>query len=208
MRITVLLIAGLFLLGSTAFAGSEEPLLNNGDFVLGGTGWEASESVLFGAFAERDTTAYDPWPYPGASGYLRQIIDNSKSPYWNPDYNHKIETVEFDLYTQGDGYIQIGFDWWEYMGDQKPVGDAPYFEILPEELTSPNQWTRYTFSYEWLDSQPRWTSIEIYFFGCTDGNEAGVDSIVVTSMCIPEPSSLVALSGSLLALAGLWRRKR
>ena len=208
MKITVLLIAGLFLLGSAALAGVEEPLLNNGDFAAGSAGWEASDSVVFGPFAERDTTAYDPWPYPGASGYIRQIIDNTKSPYWDPSLNHKIETVEFDLYTQGNGYIQIGFDWWDYVGYTKPVGPAPYWEVLPTRYTSPNQWTRYTVSYEWKNKQPRWTSIEIYYFDATGGNEAGVDSVVVTSRCVPEPSSLVALSGSLLALAGFWRRKR
>ncbi len=208
MRISVLLIAGLFLLGSAAFAGVEEPLLNNGDFAAFGAGWEYSESVNFGVFAGHDTTAWDPWPYPGASGYIRQIIDNKKSPYWNDDFNRKIETVEFDLYTLGTGYIQIGFDWWDYMGDDKPFGGADHYEVLPYELTSPNEWTRYSVTYDWLNSQPRWTSIEIFFFGATQGNEVGVDSMVVTSWCVPEPSSLIAFSGSLLALAGFaWRKK-
>ena len=208
MRISVLLIAGLFLLGSAAFAGVEETILNNGDFAAGNVGWEFDGGVNFGPFAGHDTTAYDPWPYPGYSGYIRQILDNSTSPYWDPDLNHKIETVEFDLYTQGEAYVQIGFDdWGDYAGD-KPFGEAPNWEILPEQYTSLNQWTRYSVTYEWTNSQPRWTSIELYFFGCTDGNEAGVDSMVVTSRCIPEPSSLIAFSGSLLALAGFaWRRK-
>ena len=209
MRISILLIAGLFLLGSAAFAGVEEPMLNNGDFAAGGVGWQFDGGVNFGAFASHDSTAWDPWPYDGASGYIRQIIDNSKSPGWNPNLNHKIETVEFDLYTQGEGYIQVGFDWWDYMGDVKPTGDAPYWEVLPQQYTSLNQWTRYSVTYEWPNSQPRWTSIEIYFIDCTDGNEAGVDSMVVTSTCVPEPSSLIAFSGSLLALAGFaWRRKQ
>ena len=215
MKISVLLIAGLFLLASAAFAGVEETLLNNGDFAAGGAGWEFDGGVNFGAFMDHETTAWDPWPYPGASGYIRQIIDNSNSPYWDPDLNRKIETVEFDLYTQGVGYIQVAFDWWYDMGDVKPIGDADDWDWViddstgePVQFTSLNQWTRYTVDYEWLDMQPRWTSIEVYFFGCTDGNEAGVDSMVVTSMCIPEPSSLIAFSGSLLALAGFaWRRK-
>ena len=95
MKISVLLIAGLFLLGSAAFAGVEEPMLNNGDFAAGGDGWEFGGGVEFGPLAGEDSTANASWPEPGASGYIRQIIDNSKSPYWDPDLNHKIETVEF-----------------------------------------------------------------------------------------------------------------
>ncbi len=214
MRIVVLVLAGMLVIATAALAGEIEPLMDNGGFAAGGAGWEASESVTFGPFATRDTTAYDPWPYPGASGYIRQVIDNSKSPGWNPLGEYKIETLQFDLYTEGIGYIQIGFDWWDtYFGNTKPTGPAPYWEVVPIQFMSPYTWTTYTVDYNWKGKpgqtwQPRWTSVEIYFFGCTSGNEAGVDTLVLTSRCVPEPSSLLALSG-LLGFAGIaWRRRR
>jgi len=211
----LLFVAVLMLaLSTSVFAGIDEPMVDNGSFDYSGAGWEYSESVIFGEYQGHDTTAYDPWPYPGASGYIRQIIDNSKSPYWNPALNHKIETLEFDLYTEGEGYVQIGFDWWDnYFGSQKPVGQAPMFEILPTQYQSKDHWSTISVTYDWLGKpgatwQPRWTSIEIYFFGCTNGNEAGVDSITVTSRCVPEPASLSVLLGGLVGLAGAWRRRK
>lgn len=223
MRITILLLIALFALGTAAYAQYDVPLLDNGCFEQGGAGWEASEAVVFNAGTGVDVygrshIAYDPWPYPipgdQPSGYLRQIIDNSKSPDWNPNLNHKIETLEFNLYTEGEGYVMVGFDWWDTDSSTKPSGPAPYWEILPTKYYSPNQWTRISVTYDWAGKpgptqQPRWTSIEIYFYGCAGtGNEAGVDDIVVTSRCVPEPSSTMALGGSLLGLVGFaWRRR-
>lgn len=214
MRMAFLLLAGLFALSAPVFAGIDEPLLVNGCFGDGSAGWEYSENVIFGEFGGRPDTAYDPWPYPGASGYIRQVVDNSKSPFWDPNLNHKIEVLEFDLYTTGEGYVQIGFDWWDqYWGDTKPIGQAPFFEILPTQFTSVGQWTRYAVEFDFYGKpgatwQPRWTSIEIYFFGCYGDNEAGIDDLVLTSRCVPEPSSMLALSGSLLGLAGFVLRRR
>lgn len=222
MRIIILLVVGLLALSTSAYALYDEPLIENGCFDQGSTGWEASEAVQFNAGTGVDVfgrpdIAYDPWPYPipgdQPSGYLRQIIDNSKSPFWNPNLNHKIETVTFELYTAGAGHIQVGFDWWDTFDSTKPVGSAPYWEILPTQYYSPNEWTTVSVTFDWLgkpgSQQPRWTSIEIYFYGCSGtGNEAGVDNIVVTSQCVPEPSSLLVLGGSLLGLAGAaWRRR-
>jgi hypothetical protein len=222
LSIVVLLFAGLFALGASAYAGTDSPLddpsFEQAAITGTSTVWESSSNVIFGAGFERPSIAKDPWPYPfpgeGPTGYIRQIVDNSRSPYWNPALNHKVETVEFDLYTTGQASVQIGFDWWDtYWGDPKPVGPAPLWEVLPAHYTSPNGWTRYSVTYDWYGKpgqtwQPRWTSLEIYFWGSAT-DEAGVDSLVLTSKCVPEPSSLLAFSGSLLGLAGFaLRRKR
>jgi hypothetical protein len=192
--------------------------IDNPCFEQGGLNWEASEQVGFNAGTapvfERPHIAYDPWPIPGAAGSLRQIVDNSKSPYWDPALNRKVATLDFDVYTTGDAYVVIGFDWWDYMGDVKPVGPAPYEELLPMQFKSVGQWTRFSVTYDWWDKpgqthQPRWISLEVGFFGCSGtGFEAAVDDMVLISRCVPEPSSLVALSG-LFGIAGLaWRRRR
>ena len=191
----------------------------NGSFLLGGEGWEYSESVLFNAgtgelIGGREDVAYDPWPIPGACGSLRQIIDNSLSPDWDPMLNHKIIDLWFDLYSFGNAYVVIGFDWWEYTGDEKPTGEAPFEELLVEQFTSPGQWNRIHVTYDFLDKpgttwQPRWVSFEIAFFCSEQGDSSAVDEIVMQSKCVPEPSSLLAFAAAIGGLAGaLYRRRR
>lgn len=221
MKIALLLVVALIAMGTSVFAGQggDVPLLvENGSFVNGGTGWDDSGNIVYGPDYQRPDIAKDPWPWPDPgnkpTGYLRQIIDNSKSPDWNPNLNHKIETLTFDLYTQGTGYVKIGFAWWDtYWGDTKPIGNAPQWEVLSANYTSPDTWTTYEVTYDWLNKpgatwQPRWTAVEFYFWGCTNGNDAGVDSVSVTSRCVPEPSSILALAGGIMGLAGFARRKR
>jgi hypothetical protein len=193
--------------------------LDNPCFVSGNNGWEFSEQVQFNQSEylvfDRPHVAYDPWPIPGAAGSIRQIVDNTRSPLWNWDYNRKIATLSFDVYTTGEAYVVVGFDWWDTMSDTKPVGPGQYEELLPDHFQGQNTWTRYTVTYDWankpgLTHQPRWISIEFGFFGCSGtGYEAAVDDVVLKSQCVPEPSGLLAVAGSLIGGAGLaWRRRR
>ncbi len=200
--VTALLVG----LCSTALANE----LENGCFEQGSTGWEYTENVFFNAGTDdvfgRPHIAVDPWPIPGAAGSIRQIVDDSLSPSWDPDLDHKIVDLTFDVYTTGEAYVVVGFDWWDYMGDTKPVGAAPYEELLETHFISPNQWTTFHVTYDWVDKpgqthQPRWVSVEFGFFGCSGtGYEAAVDTVVFEGRCVPEPASLMLLALGALAL--------
>lgn len=223
MKNCVLLLAvfvAVLAVGSSAFATTVDPNneVDNWCFVDGDAGWEATENVDFNAGSGdvfgRPHVAIDPWPIPGAAGSIRQIVDNARSPYWDPNLNHKIVNMEFDVYTTGDAYVVVGFDWWDYMGDEKPSGAGQYGEMLPMQFASPDSWTRFSVVFDWAGKpgqtqQPRWISVQFGFFGCSGtGHLAAVDDIVLTSRCVPEPSSLLAFSGSLLGLAGFALRRR
>ena len=198
--------------------------LDNSCFVYQGEGWEFTATVQFNGNGTdpggdpvfgRGHIAYDPWPIPGAAGSIRQVVDNTKSPDWDPTLNDKIADLWFDVYTTGEAYVVVGFDWWDtYWGDTKPVGPAPYEELLPIQFTSPDQWTRFHVTYDWLGKpgetwQPRWISIEFGFFGCSGtGYEAAVDDVVLETRCVPEPAGLGALATGLMALGGFAARRR
>jgi len=194
--------------------------LANPCFEQSGAEWDPNGNMAFNAGTgelkfDRPHIAYDP-PGVGESGYIRQIVDNSQFSGWNPNLNHKIGYLTFWVYTTGPAYVQVGFDWWDRTTDPKPVGyNEPGYhtEILPMQFTSLEQWTPVDIVFDWAgkpgNNQPRWVSLEFYFWGCSQtGFEAAVDDVYFTSQCVPEPSCLVALSGSLAGLAGLALRAR
>lgn len=214
--LAVALLIGVTLPCGAAFAAyGHENELSNPCFELGSQDWEYSPNVLFGPYAERPHTAYDPPGY-GEAGYLRQIVDDSLYSGWNPALNHKVGLLTFWLYTTGPAYVKVGFDWWDRLEGPKPIGfsDPDYhFEILPMEFQSVGQWSQVSVPFDWAgkpgNNQPRWVSIEIYFYGCTQtGFEAAVDDMSFTAQCIPEPSSLMALFGGLVSAGFVIRRRR
>lgn len=216
--IPIAALAGLFAIGSAAFAGIDTSTLDNSSFAQGKTGWEASDSVIFNSGGDlkfdRDSIAYDPTGI-GESGYLRQVVDASRSPYWNPSMNHGIGELSFWTYSTGTGYMQVGFGWWDSNSRTKPTpGTAvDHFELLPTKYYSVDEWTQQTVSYDWLNkpgnSQPKWISLEFFYFDCSGvGNESAVDEISFTARSVPEPSSLLAMFGGLAGLGGVAIRRR
>jgi hypothetical protein len=193
---------------------AHENELVNPDFDLGEQGWEDhSSSVLFGSKAEHDTTAWDPAGQ-GEVGYMRQVVDDSQFPGWNPLLNHKIGQLSFYLYSTGDAWLQVGFDWWDRLTGPKPLpGDIQgyHYVVLPQQYRSTAQWTLVTVPFDWAgrvgNNQPRWVSVEFYYYGCTGIDYAAVDSTEFWGECVPEPSSLIAVFGGMLS-AGLVLRKR
>lgn len=213
-------VLAIFAFASGAYAGyGHENELLNPCFEQGGEYWEYSQTVQFNAGQglkfDRPHIAYDPAGQ-GESGYLRQVVDDSLFPGWDPNLNRKVGTLSFWVYTTGGAYLKVGFDWWDRLTGPKPIGfsDPDYhYEILPTEYRSVGQWSYVELDYDWGgkpgNNQPRWVSIEFYFYGCVGGNEAAVDDVSFTAMCIPEPSGIVALASSILALSGFaWRRRR
>ena len=188
--------------------------LENPDFDLQGQYWDYADSVFFGPKAGHDTTAYDP-PGQGEAGYLRQVVDDSLFPGWDPLLNHKVGQLSFWLYTTGPAYLQVGFDWWDRLVGPKPVGygQSDYHSVLlAEQYKSVGDWTLVTVPFDWAgrpgNNQPRWVSVEFYFYGCTQTEYAAVDSTEFWGECVPEPSSLIALFGGLLSAGLVLRRRR
>ena len=212
----------LFVIGVPAVANE----LDDHCFIDGAstTAWEYSPSVLFNGNGDPDKMtglkfgrghiAWDPAGY-GESGWMRQIVDDMRGN-WNPNYNHKIADISFGLYTTGPAYVQVGIDWWDDATQPtKPARGAvaPHFELLPTQYTSVDDWTDVNLTFDWAgkpgDQQPRWVSLEFFFFGCSQtGFEAAVDDVSFVGTCVPEPSSMLALSGGLIGLVGLIARKR
>jgi hypothetical protein len=219
MRHIVAIIAVLFAIlaiSPAVFATTYNPdnELENWCFIDGSTGWETDGPVVFNQEGYlkwgRPHVAYDPWPTPpGPTGTIRQIVDDTKSPYWNWDLHSKVETLDFDLQTSGTGYVMVGFDLWNTTGSTKPGGVADHEWIDPTHYTFTGDWTHITITHQWYDSQPRWIGLKFAFYGCGgSGNEASVDDVVLVGRCVPEPSSIIGLSGSMLGLMGFALRRR
>jgi hypothetical protein len=174
---------------------------------------------------------FDPGRSPLQVGELRTIVDDYDG-LWNPDYKQKEIDLFFYAHVQGDGYIQVRFDWWDDPGIPEPSNDptdpgtpppdgySPWYTltasdlgpfVVSPELVLPGEvpgWmTPYSFHDIW-ENQPRWVSIEIVCGIGPDelGGEALITGIDFEAQCIPEPAtvSLVALS----ALALLLRKRR
>jgi len=165
---------------------------------------------------------FDPGREPGDIGGLRTIVDDYDG-LWNPDYQTKEIDIFFYAHLDGDGYIEVCFDWWDDPSIPEPPNDPGagpppdgYTEVyrltaadlgpfrvapdlvLPDE--QPDWMVPYSFHDIW-DHQPRWVSIEIVC-GVDEqsavGGEALITGVDFEARCIPEPATL-----SLLALGGL-----
>jgi len=192
-------------------AGGHENELENPCFENGGASWEVVGPVQFGPMDDRAHVAWDPQGELGESSYLRQVVDDSLFNGWDPLLNHKVGELSFWLKTTGDAYVQVGFDWWDRMTLPKPgPGDTVgyHYVVLDRHYQSLNQWTQVVVPYDWVNVQPRWVSIEIYYFACIGVNYAAVDTTEFWGKCVPEPSSLIALFGGLVSAGLVLRRRR
>jgi hypothetical protein len=211
----VIALGALLAIASTALANpGPEPGWNEIDnpcFEQGSTYWEANAvdfnagtSTLVGG---RPDVAYDPG-LPGSTAYLRQVCDDTRSPHWDPILNHKVIDLWFEVYSEADAYVQVGIDWWDYMGDDKPTGDAPHNVWFDEHYVggTGGTWQEYYIPYDFVDKQPRWVSIEWSFF--PDGGLVAVDTTCLQSRCIPEPSTILAMCCGLAGLVGCTRRRK
>lgn len=205
--------------------------LLNSCFEQGGAQWE-DDGVNFNAgtstsIFDRNHVAYDdnqsaptgltPANSLVPSGTLRQIVDDSLSPYWNPELNRKVGYLSFWLKTSGDAYVKVGFEWWDSITMDKPGRGAvgEHSVILNEEYRSAEDWTEVLVPFDWLgregNNQPRWVGINFYFYGCSGtANTAAVDDTLFQARCVdvPEPSSLLALFGGASGLIGFAIRRR
>lgn len=223
----------IFCFAATASMANDLPVneLLNSCFEQGGEHWE-DNSVGFNTetkelIFDRSHVAYDDTPFTAAglapadelvpNGAIRQVVDDSLSPYWNPELNRKLGYLSFWVRTSGDAFVKVGFDWWDSITIDKPGrGEvADHTIILDQEYRSTEDWTQVIIEFDWLgmegNNQPRWVGINFYFYGCTGtANTAAVDDTFFHSKCteIPEPSSLLALFGGATGLIGFAVRRR
>ncbi len=155
--------------------------------------------------------------YNGPMGTLRQVVDESQFPGWEPDGTTKLIDIEFDylLDCVGGGAeqkvgLKVYLDW-QGDGSESPVPGSPGYErqLVYEEWRYPGtaapEWKHADIRLE-LPFQPRFLGIEfeshVHF---PDLGVVGVDNVDLEGQCLPEPSSL-----ALTVLAGitLLRRRR
>jgi hypothetical protein len=219
MNVRLMMVMTLAVLLAIATAGLANPTpepgwneIDNPCFESGGAYWESEGSVHFNAgtgilVGGRPDVCHDPAPV-GSTGYLRQIRDDTRSPYWDWNKNRKVIDLWFEVYSEGNAYVQVGIDWWDYTGNTKPTGAAPHQVWLPAQYVGGQggTWAEYFVQYDFMTIQPRWISVEWAFF--SNGYELAVDTTCLQSRCIPEPSTIVALCCGLVGLVGCVRRKR
>jgi len=175
----------------------------------------------------------DPGRSPGDKVFVRTIVDDAESPLWDPNLSSKEIDLSFFAHVEGDGYIDVWFDWWNDPNIPEPSNDpnqppppdgrvGPYritatgmhpgYIIVPPEETPENEsWMRlYSFHDIW-DHQPRWVSIEIeagIFLASQFGGEALITGVDFEAQCIPEPSALAVLCLGVLGLVACTRPRR
>jgi hypothetical protein len=218
----IAIVLGLFVVNASAWAALGHDIqLTNPGFTQGDLGWEDhSASVQFGAMFGHDTTAYDPVSAGGTgmTGYMRQIVDTSAG--WNPALGDKRGYLSFWYQTQGTSSLKVGIDWWNDDHATKPSGPTSTsmpdyeFELLPTSYHS-TDWTQVNLTYDWLgkagNNNPRYVSLEFYYYDATIGNEAAVDDVSFSAESVPttpEPSGIIALPGLLGAAGFAWRKRR
>jgi len=186
--------------------------LTNGCYYYGSTAWDVQGSVLFngngtdqgsGLQYGRPHIAYTAAT--GApTGKVSQLIDDTLSPGWNPNYNQKEFHLTGWYYTGGQKSITLYIGWWTHLGDPKPTpASTPDFSISNALAKTNGVWTTFDWSGV-LNYQPQWIRVTVEL---TSSKEA-VDTLVFTSQCVPEPGGLLALASGLAALAGFTIRRR
>jgi hypothetical protein len=189
-----------------------------------------TDGTLFGGYL-------DPGRTPGSKVIARTIVDNYDG-LWNPMYNNKEIDLCFYAHLDGDGYVNVRFDWWDDQTMDRPPNypdwtpepdgwtdwytltkdDPGLFEMRPD-LVLPDEnlgWFLdegegpYCFHDIW-DHQPRWVSIEFevgILPGSTIGGEAFITGIDFESRCVPEPSMILLLVSSGIGLLVCAWRRR
>lgn len=226
MRLTRLfLLVGLLLVASvSAFASPIEGSPNeivNGTFDDGLNGWiYAPGEVSAFVFGNPAPAVQCNHTIAGWGDRMRQVVDDSKNPLWNPNLHRKMIDLQVDIAVlvkdNETGGVRFRLDYWDESynsWEQAPTTTDPllgYYVTDWVEYTSAQElWftTKNPFDRVVLPIQPRWVSVEIEFL-----QPAGVinmvDNVVLTSKCIPEPSVIASLAMGLMGFMGVGRFRR
>jgi len=154
----------------------------------------------------------------GPVNLLRQVVDVSQSPGWNPSYPQLEVDLQFDRLLKavsGDTWRDVGIrvwlDWMEdgsypYPGDPGYTRQMVYEESMPagNDYPSSNDWVHKEIRLT-LPSQPQFLSIEVEMIvHYAMWSFVGVDNVDLEARCIPEPATM----GLLLLGLPLVRRRR
>ena len=158
---------------------------------------------------------------------LRQVIDESTNPLWNPSFHSKIIDLTVDIMAdsdidlQNEAKVSFRLDYWGE--DQNDVNDpnllpSPlgYSEWVPYQFTSFTNYQKNT----WLTVnpfnrnselfaifQPRWVSLEISIEqSATD--RVHLDNVILTSQCVPEPCTMLLLGTGLAGFVGYKKKSK
>jgi len=113
--------------------------------------------------------------------------------WWDESYNDRDEPP-----TENDPGYHVS-DWVGYMTGKNDLG---YKVVLPFQWHHVNPFNQIV-----LPIQPRWISVEIEFWQPHNVINK-VDNVVLTSKCVPEPSSFVALLLGIFSAAPVATRLR
>ncbi len=190
----------------------------NGGFETGGwTPWTQSSLGLFNQGQDDvpiNTAGGQTWAglilyrngnYDGPSGTLRQVVDESQFPGWEPKGTRKLIDIEFDylLHSVSSGAerkvgLLVQLDW-QADGSTWPVPGDPSYQrqLVFEEWRYPDagapQWKHADIRLE-LPFQPRFLGVEFEFhLHFPEAGVVGVDNVDLEGQCLPEPSTLASL---------------
>ncbi len=154
----------------------------------------------------------------GPIGMIRQIVDQSQFPGWDPLGTQTVIGLQFDRLLKavsGDTWRDVGMrvylDWMED-GSYPYPGEPEYVRQLVYEQWSPGQ-SEYPGPQDWvheqieitLPAQPQFLSVEVEFYAhYAMWSFLGIDNVDLESYCIPEPATM----GLLMLGLPLVRRRR
>ncbi len=216
-KILPLAVLAILILATSAFAGVDFNELQNPSFINGGEGYDIEGAVFFNGDGTpeggdpvwgRTSIAYTlfgevPAAVQNPTSKISQVVDDALHPAWNPDWNAK--TFEWNgWYYTAEGSVTLHIGYWNDVTMDRPTPDmAPdrvLSFILPE---TDNVWEQWNVCGT-LPTQPRWLRLTVEF---TCGG-AAVDDMEFESICVPEPSSMLAIFGGLAGLGGFAIRRR
>ncbi len=230
---TGILVLVMLAMAVSAFAtpilGSINELVN-GDFQTGTWGpWEHGGGLHIDLVPGTQSNYASRCMDPAQSLLLRQVVDETKNPLWNWNYNLKkidlVANIMCDWTTiqteHPQSTISFRLDWWGPQWNSSNV--AP---TAPAEGWSP--WVKYSFTanqngvwntvnpivqdtsvlqWDGRPFQPRWVSVEV-LINQELRERVWVDDLNLTAQCepVPEPSGVLALLTGVASLSWLARR--
>jgi hypothetical protein len=232
MRVSLVALVGILALAAVAGA-SQIPGANNeiinGEFNAVFDPWVVNPGdVRISDYGHVGTSAQCNRATLDWGDKIRQVVDDSTGVYWNPDLHAKVIDLEawisIDVKDDAVGGVRFRLDWWDetpYNQWPNPPSETdPGYHVTPWVEYTSAQGYGVTFTYvnpfdnyhlllgEEQPVQPKWISVEIEFLQPSNVINR-VDSVVLTSKCVPEPPTTAALLAGLggIRFIRFFRRK-
>ena len=190
--------------------------LNNGSFEDGWTSWHQEGNINIGT-SWGQVSAYDGTYMAGSvrgdSGKAYQVVDDTLSSGWNPDYNHK--EVDLSAYVNvymGSAALDLAYIPIDvYSGDDPPEWNDPRWVdlgIVAQSDPHDTGWQYIQYHDIW-DYQPRWIRVSIDVEAAPHQlGYAFVDGVDFESRCVPLPGAVWLLGSGLVGLFGIRRKQQ